>query len=46
MKKPLIGVTPSLDQESKDSTCRPTYLAAIRHAGGIPVILPLKTPAR
>ena len=42
MKKPLIGVTPSLDQETKDSTCRPTYLAAIRHAGGIPVILPLK----
>ena len=32
MKKPLIGVTPSLDQETKDSTCRPTYLAAIRHA--------------
>ena len=26
MKKPLIGVTPSLDQETKDSTCRPTYL--------------------
>ena len=42
MKKPLIGVTPSLDQETKDSTCRSTYLAAIRHAGGIPVILPLK----
>ena len=42
MKKPLIGVTPSLDQETKDSTRRPTYLAAIRHAGGIPMILPLK----
>lgn len=44
MNKPLIGVTPSHDTEKDDLAMRPTYLRAIRAAGGIPVILPLEVP--
>lgn len=42
MKKPFIGITPAIHQETKDITCRPTYFDAIRHAGGIPMLLPLE----
>lgn len=42
MKKPVIGLTPSHDTAKDDLTMRPTYLRAIKAAGGIPVILPLE----
>lgn len=43
MKKPLIGITPLKEREKKDPWMLPDYPEAIRAAGGIPVILPLKT---
>lgn len=42
MSKPFIGLTPSHDLKSDDLAMRHTYLDAIAHAGGIPVVLPLK----
>lgn len=42
MKKPVIGVTPLWDAERQSVWMIPEYLDAIRAAGGIPVILPLK----
>ena len=42
MKKPVIGVTPLWDVERQSVWIIPEYLDAIRSAGGIPVILPLK----
>lgn len=42
MKKPVIGLTPSHDTAKDDLAMRPTYLRAIKAAGGIPVILPLE----
>lgn len=42
MKKPLIGLTPSHDTQTNDISMRPTYLGAIKAAGGIPVVLPLE----
>ena len=42
MHKPLIGLTPSHDSETDDITMRPTYLNAVKEAGGIPVVLPLE----
>ncbi len=45
MKKPVIGLTPSHDTKTNDISMRPTYLGAIRAAGGIPVVLPLEASA-
>ena len=42
MEKPLIGLTPSHDLKNNDLNMRPTYMRAVSHAGGIPVILPLE----
>lgn len=42
MNKPLIGVTPSQNSKNNDLYIRPTYMRAISHAGGIPIILPLE----
>lgn len=42
MSKPLIGLTPSHDAQTNDISMRPTYLNAVRAAGGIPLILPLE----
>ena len=41
MNKPLIGLTPSHDTQTDDISMRPTYVNAIKAAGGIPVVLPL-----
>lgn len=40
-KKPLIALTPNFNTEREEPYMRPTYLKAIRAAGGIPLILPL-----
>lgn len=42
MNKPLIGLTPSHDTQTDDISMRPTYLNAVKAAGGIPVVLPLE----
>ena len=42
MRKPVIGVTPLWDTERQSVWMIPEYLDAVRAAGGIPVILPLK----
>ncbi len=39
--KPLIGIAPLFDDEKKNIWMLPDYMNAIRHAGGVPVILPL-----
>lgn len=41
-RRPLIGLTPSHDVEHDDISMRPTYLGAVKAAGGIPVVLPLE----
>ena len=40
-KKPLIALTPYFNIERDEPYMRPTYLNAIRAAGGTPLILPL-----
>lgn len=42
MSRPLIGLTPSHDIHTNDISMRNTYLAAVKAAGGIPVVLPLE----
>jgi putative glutamine amidotransferase len=42
MSKPLIGLTPQYDYERDRVWIHPPYLNAIRAAGGIPIVLPLK----
>ncbi|WP_097004637.1 gamma-glutamyl-gamma-aminobutyrate hydrolase family protein [Lacrimispora amygdalina] len=42
MKKPLIGLTPVHDTDNNDIKMRPTYLRALKAAGGIPVVMPLE----
>lgn len=42
MQKPLIGLTPAHDTKNDDLNMRPTYMRAVSHAGGIPVMLPLE----
>lgn len=42
MRKPVIGITPLWDAERQSVWMIPEYLDAVRAAGGIPVILPLK----
>ncbi|MEG0687418.1 MAG: gamma-glutamyl-gamma-aminobutyrate hydrolase family protein [Hungatella sp.] len=42
MKKLMIGLTPSHNQETDEIRMGPTYLHAIAKAGAIPVLLPLE----
>ncbi len=42
MKKPFIGLCPSHNLETNDLAMRYTYLDAVAHGGGIPLVLPLK----
>lgn len=42
MSKPIIGLTPSHDTQTNDINMRPTYLNAVKAAGGIPLVLPLE----
>ena len=41
MKKPIIGVTPSVDEEKNRCLVQPGYLESIDRAGGLPLMLPL-----
>ena len=41
MKKPIIGVTPSVDEERHRCVVQPGYLESIQRAGGLPLMLPL-----
>ena len=41
MKKPIIGVTPSVDEEKQRCVVQPGYLESIDRAGGLPLMLPL-----
>ncbi|MDO4267785.1 MAG: gamma-glutamyl-gamma-aminobutyrate hydrolase family protein [Eubacteriales bacterium] len=40
-QKPIIALTPYFNTERDEPYMRPAFLKAVRHAGGIPVILPL-----
>ncbi len=40
-RRPLIGLTPSLDIEERRVWVRPAYMESVLAAGGLPVILPL-----
>ena len=42
MQKPIIGITPQYDYDRNRVWIGPNYLEAIRTAGGIPILLPLK----
>ena len=41
MKKPIIGVTPSVDEEHNRCLVQPGYLESIQRSGGLPLMLPL-----
>ena len=41
-KAPIIGITPSHDTKTDDIFLHPTYLRAIKAAGGLPLVLPLE----
>lgn len=41
MKKPIIGVTPSVDEEKNRCLVQPGYLESIDRAGGLGLMLPL-----
>lgn len=41
MKKPIIGLTPSVDEQLKKQLVQPGYLESIHRAGGLGVMLPL-----
>jgi len=41
MKKPIIGVTPSVDEEKNRCLVQPGYLESIHRAGGLGLMLPL-----
>ena len=41
MRKPIIGVTPSVDEENHRCVVQPGYLESIDRAGGLPLMLPL-----
>lgn len=41
MRKPIIGVTPSVDEEQHRCLVQPGYLESIDRAGGLPLMLPL-----
>ena len=40
-KKPVILLTPYFNTERDEPYMRPAFLKAVRHAGAVPVILPL-----
>ncbi|MGN1404517.1 MAG: gamma-glutamyl-gamma-aminobutyrate hydrolase family protein [Ruminococcus sp.] len=42
MKQPMIGVIPLYDSEKNSVWMIPGYLNGLRHAGGLPVMLPLE----
>jgi len=42
MKKPIIGITPLFNLDVELMAMQPTYIAAIRRAGGIPVVIPFE----
>lgn len=44
MKKPLIGLTPSMDSERHTMHTRLHYPQAVEAAGGVPLLLPPLTP--
>lgn len=41
MGKPLIGIVPLIDTQKESYWMLPGYMEGIRHAGGLPVMLPL-----
>ena len=41
MKKPIIGLTPSVDEENNRCLVQPGYLESIDRAGGLGIMLPL-----
>lgn len=41
MRKPIIGLTPSVDEEENRCLVQPGYLESIDRAGGLPLMLPL-----
>ena len=41
MKKPIIGLTPSVDEEHNRCLVQPGYLESIQRCGGLPLMLPL-----
>ena len=41
MRKPIIGLTPSVDEEQNRQLVQPGYLESVRNAGGLPVMLSL-----
>lgn len=41
MRKPIIGVTPSVNEEKHMCVVQPGYLESIDRAGGLPLMLPL-----
>lgn len=41
MKKPIIGLTPSVDEEHNRCLVQPGYLESIQLSGGLPLMLPL-----
>lgn len=41
MRKPIIGLTPSLDEQQKKQQVQPGYLESIHRAGGLGLMLPL-----
>ena len=41
-KAPISGITPSHDTKTDDIFLHPTYLRAIKAAGGLPLVLPLE----
>lgn len=41
MKKPIIGLTPSVDEEKHTQLVQPGYLESVQLAGGIGILLPL-----
>lgn len=41
MRKPIIGLTPSLDDQQEKQQVQPGYLESIHRAGGLGIMLPL-----
>ena len=44
MKKPIIGLTPTLDGDHGTMQTRLGYAEAVEHAGGVPLLLPPLEP--
>lgn len=43
MNRPIIGVVPLVEAVTNRQWMKPTYIAAIMEAGGLPMVLPLRT---